>query len=176
MLANNTVTKYFTTLCKAEETIIKSANFLLIFKYELLFQILWKRNQIQNLAPFWNWLEIALTKILGNPSELLYLVTMMHHFIKLDYNFTIDILWFCLINEIIFLFKGIIDHKCFEQETGIRILYKMSELLKLEYNTTFLEWIFDKCKERDLVKKCQQFSAENQFQFKCFDTKVTPRK
>lgn len=70
---------------------------------------------------------------------------------------------------------GIIDHNCFEQETGTRILFKMSELLKLEYNMTFLEWIFDKCKERDLVIKCQQFSADNQFQLKCFDTKVTPR-
>lgn len=70
---------------------------------------------------------------------------------------------------------GIIDHKCLEQETGTRILLKMSELLKLEYNINFLEWIFEKCKEKDLVKKCQRFSAENKFQFKCFDTKVTPR-
>lgn len=71
---------------------------------------------------------------------------------------------------------NIVDNACFEQKTGIRILFEMSELLKLEYNMTFLEWIFDKCEARDLVEKCQQFSAENQFQLKCFDTKVTPRK
>lgn len=52
----------------------------------------------------------------------------------------------------------------------------MSELFKLEYNLAFLEWLFVKCKKQDLVEKCKEFSAENQFQLKCFETKFTPRK
>lgn len=69
---------------------------------------------------------------------------------------------------------AIVDITCFEQETETRILFELSEQLKLEYNMAFLEWIFDKCKAMDLVEKCQQFSAENKFQLKCFHTKVTP--
>lgn len=73
------------------------------------------------------------------------------------------------------ILHGIVDDGCFEKKNGTRILFKMSELFKLEYNLAFLEWLFVKCKKQDLVEKCKEFSAENQFQLKCFETKFTPR-
>lgn len=40
---------------------------------------------------------------------------------------------------------------------------------------SFLEWIFEKCGEHDLVEKCQKFSAGNHFQLECFNTSFIPR-
>lgn len=56
------------------------------------------------------------------------------------------------------------------------MLNQLSNTLKLQYNMSFLEWIFDKCGEFDIVKKCKAFSEENQLKLECFDTNYTPRK
>lgn len=56
------------------------------------------------------------------------------------------------------------------------MLNQLSNTLKLQYNMSFLEWIFDKCGKFDIVKKCKAFSEENQLKLECFDTHYTPRK
>lgn len=55
------------------------------------------------------------------------------------------------------------------------MLNQLSNTFKLQYNMSFLEWIFDKCGECDIVKKCKAFSDENQLKLECFDTNYTPR-
>nr|XP_034326955.1 uncharacterized protein LOC105349046 isoform X4 [Crassostrea gigas] len=63
-----------------------------------------------------------------------------------------------------------VDHKRVEKMNPTKMLNELSDMLKLQYNMSFLEWIFDKCGKPKLVKDCQQYSAENQFQLECFNT------
>lgn len=68
------------------------------------------------------------------------------------------------------------DHESVVKMNTTMMLSELSELFKLQYNMSFLEWIFEKCGELDLVKKCQKFSAGNHFQLECFNTSLIPRK
>lgn len=75
-----------------------------------------------------------------------------------------------------FSFKEFVDHKRVEKMNPSIMLKELSEMFKLQYNMSFLEWIFDKCGKPKLVRDCQQYSAENQFQLECFNTNFTPSK
>lgn len=68
------------------------------------------------------------------------------------------------------LFKEFVDHKRVEKMNPTKMLNELSDMLRLQYNMSFLEWIFDKCGKPKLVKNVQQYSAENQFQLECFNT------
>lgn len=72
-------------------------------------------------------------------------------------------------------FKGFMDQDFVGVDTTT-MLNQLSNTFKLQYNMNFLEWIFDKCGECDIVKKCKAFSEENQLKLECFDTNYTPRK
>lgn len=73
-----------------------------------------------------------------------------------------------------FSFKEFVDHNRVEKMTPSKMLKELSDMLKLQYNMSFLEWIFDKCGKPKLVKDCQQYSAKNHFQLECFNTNFTP--
>lgn len=74
------------------------------------------------------------------------------------------------------LFKEFVDHERVEKMNPTKMLNELSDMLKLQYNMSFLEWMFKKCGKPELVKDCQQYSAENQFQLECFYTNFTPSK
>lgn len=74
------------------------------------------------------------------------------------------------------LFQDFMDPKSVVKMNTTRMLSELSELFKLQYNMSFLEWIFEKCGEHDLVEKCQKFSAGSHFQLECFNTSFIPRK
>lgn len=71
--------------------------------------------------------------------------------------------------------KDFMDPESVVKMNPTRMLSELSELFKLQYNMSFLEWIFEKCGEHDLVEKCQKFSAGNHFQLECFNTSFIPR-
>lgn len=71
--------------------------------------------------------------------------------------------------------KDFMDHESVVKMNTTMMLSELSELFKLQYNMSFLEWIFEKCGELDLVEKCQKFSAGNHFQLECFNTSFIPR-
>lgn len=75
-----------------------------------------------------------------------------------------------------FSFEEFMDEKSVKLMDTSKMLSELLDLFQLQYNFSFLEWIFEKCGENDLVKKCQKFSSENQFQLECFRTKIVPRK
>lgn len=66
------------------------------------------------------------------------------------------------------------DYECVGRMKPTKLLNELSNMMKLEYNMSFLEWIFDKCGESKLVKECQEFSAEHHNQLECFNTNFTP--
>lgn len=76
----------------------------------------------------------------------------------------------------IILFQDFMDPESVVKMNTTRMLSELSELFKLQYNMSFLEWIFEKCGEHDLVEKCQKFSTGNHFQLECFNTSFIPRK
>lgn len=76
----------------------------------------------------------------------------------------------------IIFFQDFMDHESVVKMNTTMMLSDLSELFKLQYNMSFLEWIFEKCGEHDLVEKCQKFSAGNHFQLECFNTSFIPRK
>lgn len=71
--------------------------------------------------------------------------------------------------------KDFMDPESVVKMNTTRMLSELSELFKLQYNMSFLEWIFEKCGEHDLVEKCQKFSTGNHFQLECFNTSFIPR-
>lgn len=73
-------------------------------------------------------------------------------------------------------FKDFVDPECVKEMKTTKMLTGLSDMLKLQYNMGFLEWIFDKCEEPKLIKECQDFSAKNQFQLECFNTNFTQSK
>lgn len=73
----------------------------------------------------------------------------------------------------IIFFQDFMDHESVVKMNTTMMLSELSELFKLQYNMSFLEWIFEK---HDLVEKCQKFSARNHFQLECFNTSFIPRK
>lgn len=68
------------------------------------------------------------------------------------------------------------DEKSVKLMDTTKMLSEMLDLFKLQYNFSFLEWIFQKCGENDLVDKCQSFSSEKQFQLESSRTKIIPSK
>lgn len=68
------------------------------------------------------------------------------------------------------------DEKSVKLMDTTKMLSELLDLFKLQYNFSFLELIFQKCGEYDLVEKCQNFSSEKQFQLECFHTKIIPSK
>lgn len=72
------------------------------------------------------------------------------------------------------ILKGFMDHESVEKMNTTKMLSELSVLFKLQYNMSFLEWIFEKCEEHGLVEKCQKFSAGNHFQLECFKTSFIP--
>lgn len=72
------------------------------------------------------------------------------------------------------ILRGFMDQDFVGVDTTT-MLNQLSNTFKLQYNMNFLEWIFDKCGECDIVKKCKAFSEENQLKLECFDTNYTPR-
>lgn len=68
------------------------------------------------------------------------------------------------------------DEKSVKLMDTTKMLSEMLDLFKLQYNLSFLEWIFQKCGENDLVEKCQNFSSKKQFQLESFRTKIIPSK
>lgn len=71
--------------------------------------------------------------------------------------------------------KDFMDPESVVKMNTTRMLSELSELFKLQYNMSFLEWIFEKCGEHDLVEKCQKFSTGNHFQLECFNTSFISR-
>lgn len=85
----------------------------------------------------------------------------------------------CITDDTLYSMKIILqefmDEKSVKLMDTSKMLSELLDLFQLQYNFSFLEWIFEKCGENDLVKKCQKFSSENQFQLECFRTKIVPR-
>ena len=54
------------------------------------------------------------------------------------------------------------------------VLHNMSDMLKLQFNMDYLEWLFDQCREDTLLERCQKFSSENKFLLKTFQAAVSP--
>lgn len=85
----------------------------------------------------------------------------------------------CITDDTLYSMKTILQEFMDEKSVKLmdisKMLGELLDLFKLQYNFSFLEWIFEKCGEYDLVKKCQKFSSENQFQLECFRTKIVPR-
>lgn len=75
-----------------------------------------------------------------------------------------------------FLFEDFLDHERVKKMNPNEMLNELSDMLKLQYNMGFLEWMFDKCEEPNLVTECQDFAAKNQCQLECFNTHFTPSK
>lgn len=46
------------------------------------------------------------------------------------------------------------DEKSVKLMDTTKMLSEMLDLFKLQFNFSFLEWIFQKCGENDLVEKC----------------------
>lgn len=85
----------------------------------------------------------------------------------------------CITDDILHSMKTVLkdfmDPKSVVKMNTTRMLSELSELFKLQYNMSFLEWIFEKCGEHDLVEKCLKFSAGSHFQLECFNTSFIPR-
>ena len=56
------------------------------------------------------------------------------------------------------------------------LLNKMTDTLKLQYNMGYLEWIFDKCGEEQLLDRYLKFASGNTFMLKPFQAAVAPGK
>lgn len=54
----------------------------------------------------------------------------------------------------IIFFEDFMDFKFVVKMNIIRMLSELLEFFKFQYNMSFLEWIFEKCGEYDLVEKC----------------------
>lgn len=85
----------------------------------------------------------------------------------------------CITDDTLYSMRTILqefmDEKSVKLMDTSKMLRELLDLFQLQYNFSFLEWIFEKCGENDLVKKCQKFSSENQFQLECFRTNIVPR-
>lgn len=68
------------------------------------------------------------------------------------------------------------DQECVQKMNTTRLLNELSDTFKLQYNMNFLEWIFEKCIDHQLVEKCQKFSDGHNFNLECFQTNLLPRK
>lgn len=165
-----------------------------------LFQKVWWPQKIHmlqtNLPISWRKLEVVFQMTLGTLWKFIYKVLLYffsmrkYPFLKAQYTL-INIPWNCVIIKlkvgifvcfcmtdfwlVIFL-KEFVDHECVGRMKPTNMLNELSNMMKLQYNMSFLEWIFGKCGESKLVKECQEFSAEHQFQLECFNTKFTPCK
>lgn len=71
-----------------------------------------------------------------------------------------------------FFFQDLMDQECVWKMNTTRLLKKLSDTFKLQYNMIFLEWIFEKCEDHQLVEQCQKFSAGHIFNLECFQTNV----
>lgn len=84
----------------------------------------------------------------------------------------------CITDDTLYSMKTILqefmDEKSVKLMDTTKMLSEMLDLFKLQFNFSFLEWIFQKCGENDLVEKCQSFSSEKQFQLESFRTKIIP--
>lgn len=84
----------------------------------------------------------------------------------------------CITDDTLYSMRTILqefmDEKSVKLMDTTKMLSELLDLFKLQYNFSFLEWIFQKCGEYDLVEKCQNFSSEKQFQLECFHTKIIP--
>lgn len=70
--------------------------------------------------------------------------------------------------------SDLVDPECVGKLLPTKMLNELSSMIQLQYNVSFLEWVFDKCGESKLVKECREFFTENQFQLECFNTNFTP--
>lgn len=68
------------------------------------------------------------------------------------------------------------DQECVLKMNKTRLLNELSDTFKLQYNMNFLEWIFEKCIDHQLVEKCQKFSYGHNFNLECFQTNLILRK
>ncbi|XP_065944413.1 uncharacterized protein [Magallana gigas] len=68
--------------------------------------------------------------------------------------------------------QDLMDQECVWKMNTTRLLKKLSDTFKLQYNMIFLEWIFEKCEDHQLVEQCQKFSAGHIFNLECFQTNV----
>lgn len=69
-----------------------------------------------------------------------------------------------------FLFQDLMDQECVRKMNTTRLLNELSDTFKLQYNMSFLEWIFEKCGDHQLVEKCQKFSSGYKINLECFQT------
>lgn len=71
--------------------------------------------------------------------------------------------------------EDLMDQECVQKMNTARLLNELSDTLKLQYNINFLDWIFEKCKDHQLVEKCQKFADGHIFNLECFQTNLLPR-
>lgn len=70
----------------------------------------------------------------------------------------------------------VMDETSLKEMDSATVLYKMSDALKLEFNMSFLAWIFAKEEEYHLAKECNRFSHWEKIDLKPFKTRITPGK
>lgn len=73
------------------------------------------------------------------------------------------------------ILQDLMDQECVQKMNTTTLLNELSDTFKLQYNMNFLEWIFEKCKDHQLVEKCQKFSYGHIFNLECFQTNLIPR-
>nr|XP_034323366.1 uncharacterized protein LOC105322773 isoform X2 [Crassostrea gigas] len=73
------------------------------------------------------------------------------------------------------ILQDLMDQESVKKMNTTRLLNELSDTFKLQYNMNFLEWIFEKCKDHQLVEKCQKFSDGHIFNLECFQTNLLPR-
>lgn len=73
-------------------------------------------------------------------------------------------------------FSVFMDKKSVRKMDKSTVLKKMSDMLMLQYNMEYLEWIFDRYGEDNLLDRCIKFSSMNKFMLKEFQAAVTPGK
>lgn len=54
----------------------------------------------------------------------------------------------------LFFFKEFVDYECVEKMNLIKMLNELLDMLKFQYNMSFLEWMFKKCGKFEFVKDC----------------------
>lgn len=70
----------------------------------------------------------------------------------------------------------VMDEECIKTMDKASLLSEMSDRIQLQHNMEYLEWIFKKCGETDLVDTCHTFLKGNTYRPEGFKTKVFPSK
>lgn len=70
----------------------------------------------------------------------------------------------------------IMDENSLKEMDSATVYFKMSDVLKLEFNMSFLAWIFAEKEEYRLAEECKSFSHWENIDLEPFKTRITPGK